>query len=492
MLDYKGLPSDCRPTLYLHLRSILQLYNTSDPYSFRELELDKNAEEWIYSQATDQGWTGLDNWNGYTLHITLDNLPHPTSRLMKRIRKRKIPPDTIMDHHPHVKSFFKPYSIWRRNKHPLSNSNQYIPEKSSSLSKNSSTSDGMYHRSSSHLLKGYDSPNPSINIPIQNSTTNLNSLHGYHGLAKPIQKKFSTSLSDELGRRSLDDLGNGSGGSNASGVVDSDDTSTTLESPEFPNNITSPTPAMYSQYNTYQAEMGVPTSRTPSPTYSNNLKNFSISSQHDVINSISMDLSNLIHTTFYRRTYQVKGEIHKTLHAGLISLLLASLVLIVCLALSRLVDILTPSSSSSSSSSSESPFSTSSTSSSFDETNASSSSPASKLFFNPSNWASIGSEALELMGWVALWRPLEAMMYSWSPLIEKRKIMKRCQVCNIIIELQPEDEDDDAEDNDNDDGVDDDQYYYKRKGSSWEDENVNWRKRGMSSFRRKESKSFYQ
>ncbi|WP_395747290.1 hypothetical protein [Prosthecobacter sp.] len=42
-----------------------------------------------------------------------------------------------------------------------------------------------------------------------------------------------------------------------------------------------------------------------------------------------------------------------------------------------------------------------------------------------SNWQSIIREGLTIMGWVAMWKPLEIYLYRWWPLLSLRKLYQR-------------------------------------------------------------------
>jgi hypothetical protein len=41
------------------------------------------------------------------------------------------------------------------------------------------------------------------------------------------------------------------------------------------------------------------------------------------------------------------------------------------------------------------------------------------------NWQSVAREGLTIIGWVAMWKPLEIYLYRWWPLLALRKLYQR-------------------------------------------------------------------
>lgn len=53
-----------------------------------------------------------------------------------------------------------------------------------------------------------------------------------------------------------------------------------------------------------------------------------------------------------------------------------------------------------------------------------------------STLAKIVGESLTIVGWVALWRPLEIYLYDWWPMLEERRILKRLEQMVVRIETK--------------------------------------------------------
>jgi len=47
--------------------------------------------------------------------------------------------------------------------------------------------------------------------------------------------------------------------------------------------------------------------------------------------------------------------------------------------------------------------------------------------------ARLANHGLEIMGWVAMWRPLEALMYDWWPLLRRRETALRLLVAKVEV-----------------------------------------------------------
>jgi len=41
--------------------------------------------------------------------------------------------------------------------------------------------------------------------------------------------------------------------------------------------------------------------------------------------------------------------------------------------------------------------------------------------FGPSEWLHVAEEGLLIVGWVAMWRPIELLLYDWWPLLRRRR-----------------------------------------------------------------------
>ena len=52
-------------------------------------------------------------------------------------------------------------------------------------------------------------------------------------------------------------------------------------------------------------------------------------------------------------------------------------------------------------------------------------------------WHSMGREGLTILGWVAMWRPLEIYLYRWWPLLRKRHIYQRLAQMTVEIRCTP-------------------------------------------------------
>jgi len=43
------------------------------------------------------------------------------------------------------------------------------------------------------------------------------------------------------------------------------------------------------------------------------------------------------------------------------------------------------------------------------------------------------SEGFIILGWVAMWKPLELLLYEWWPILQKRKLFDRLAVCEVSV-----------------------------------------------------------
>jgi hypothetical protein len=50
---------------------------------------------------------------------------------------------------------------------------------------------------------------------------------------------------------------------------------------------------------------------------------------------------------------------------------------------------------------------------------------ATLLIPSNGNWQSVAREGLTIIGWVAMWKPLEIYLYRWWPLLALRKLYQR-------------------------------------------------------------------
>ena len=50
---------------------------------------------------------------------------------------------------------------------------------------------------------------------------------------------------------------------------------------------------------------------------------------------------------------------------------------------------------------------------------------ATLLTHSAANWQTIAREGLTIIGWVAMWKPLEIYLYRWWPLLSLRKLYQR-------------------------------------------------------------------
>jgi hypothetical protein len=58
---------------------------------------------------------------------------------------------------------------------------------------------------------------------------------------------------------------------------------------------------------------------------------------------------------------------------------------------------------------------------------------APMIFHGETPWQAMGREGLTILGWVAMWRPLEIYLYRWWPLLRKRHIYQRLAQMGVEI-----------------------------------------------------------
>ena len=59
------------------------------------------------------------------------------------------------------------------------------------------------------------------------------------------------------------------------------------------------------------------------------------------------------------------------------------------------------------------------------------------LFKGDTTWKAVTREGLTILGWVAMWRPLEIYLYRWWPLLSKRKLYQRLAHMAVEIKVTP-------------------------------------------------------
>jgi hypothetical protein len=57
------------------------------------------------------------------------------------------------------------------------------------------------------------------------------------------------------------------------------------------------------------------------------------------------------------------------------------------------------------------------------------------LGFGPGSVMQIVAEGLLILGWVGMWRPLEAVLYDWWPLLRRRRIFRRLAQIEVQVRL---------------------------------------------------------
>ena len=46
-------------------------------------------------------------------------------------------------------------------------------------------------------------------------------------------------------------------------------------------------------------------------------------------------------------------------------------------------------------------------------------------------------EGLSIVAWVAMWRPLEVLLYDWWPLVSERRVLQRIRAAEVAVVHQP-------------------------------------------------------
>jgi hypothetical protein len=107
-------------------------------------------------------------------------------------------------------------------------------------------------------------------------------------------------------------------------------------------------------------------------------------------------LAEAIHNYFSYRERQARADMHAMLRLGALSLLIGLAFLMACLGLRRWLLSGSP----------------------------------------PGEHAVIG-EGLLILGWVAMWRPTEALLYDWWPLVRRRALLRRLATIPVEIRHRP-------------------------------------------------------
>ena len=53
--------------------------------------------------------------------------------------------------------------------------------------------------------------------------------------------------------------------------------------------------------------------------------------------------------------------------------------------------------------------------------------------FKASNMATIARESLTIIGWVAMWRPIEIFLYDWWPLVRRMRVYKNLRYARVRV-----------------------------------------------------------
>ncbi len=105
-------------------------------------------------------------------------------------------------------------------------------------------------------------------------------------------------------------------------------------------------------------------------------------------------LSKAIHNYFSYRKQTANRELHQILRQGRISLLIGLLFLIICISMSKLVSLI-----------------------------------------NNDTVTPILTEGLLIIGWVAMWRPLEIFLYDWWPIRYKQQVFDKLSGIPIEVHI---------------------------------------------------------
>jgi len=346
----------------MNLRSIMQLFNTLDQCPFFEQMLDKEGEEWIITQAKEANYSvRKGKGGGFLISIRLDQLPLENSDYVKRlIQEREL-----------LKQMYQNNII---NDNRNMNPSNPIYSSSTNTNSNSTSSSAWWSGENNGFISDNDGITSSTNSKTNNNNNNYkNNLtnynyfnHPYHesGSKQRKVKKTAIELAEEMVKEQEDQA--------------------LMESGRF--------------YGTSSILTNTNTNTNMTVTSMTNTSSIIAITRKELVKWIRDDLKKVMNRHFTFRAKQSGSEIRETLYAASTSFLLGILTLLLCLILSRGVDVLA----------SQLPSDESSN---------------GKSTFDAKTWAGIGSEALDIVGWVALWRPLEMILFSWTPLYERKRLM---------------------------------------------------------------------
>jgi hypothetical protein len=54
----------------------------------------------------------------------------------------------------------------------------------------------------------------------------------------------------------------------------------------------------------------------------------------------------------------------------------------------------------------------------------------------PGAWALVAREGLTIVGWVAMWRPMQTYLYDWWPLLRRERIYQKLSHMPVEIEVR--------------------------------------------------------
>ncbi|TPX36321.1 hypothetical protein SmJEL517_g01633 [Synchytrium microbalum] len=110
----------------------------------------------------------------------------------------------------------------------------------------------------------------------------------------------------------------------------------------------------------------------------------------ELLRLASSDLRRQIKANFVISSKRSGNEVRRTRWSGIFALVTGLIILTACLFLSRLV--------------------------------VQSGSDGSSVF---SSWSDVASQALVIVGWVAVWRPAELLLFAWLPSLERQRLLQR-------------------------------------------------------------------
>jgi len=114
--------------------------------------------------------------------------------------------------------------------------------------------------------------------------------------------------------------------------------------------------------------------------------------EHELESEAARTLPDAINNYFSYREREKRSDIIRLLHQGIVSLLIGLLFLFACLALRRSL-------------------------------------MGSAMLADPS----IVEEGLLILGWVAMWRPIEVLLYDWWPMVRHRRLLHQLAVIPVEV-----------------------------------------------------------